>query len=98
MYLSFREEFDLPISIIFPYFKSPSEWAKLYGMVKPTKVLEDDWHAIPLKMFPFPLVAKNVEYHHEKNVRWIFGGFWRALVKLIFIQKITKLSWRDLSI
>ena len=31
MYLSFKEAFDLPISIIFPYFKSPSEWAKLYG-------------------------------------------------------------------
>jgi len=90
MYLSFREEFDLPISIIFPYFKSPSEWAKLYGVVKPTKVLEDDWHAIPLKMFPFPLVAKNVEYHHEKNVRWIFGGFWRGVGEVNFHSKNNK--------
>ena len=91
MYLSFREEFDLPIGKIFPYFKSPSEWAKLYGVVKPTKVLKDDWHAIPLKIFPFPLLAKNVEYHHEKNVRWIFGGFlsikqWKNITGKLFIH------------
>ena len=90
MYLSFREEFDLPISIIFPYFKSPSEWAKLYGVVKPTKVLEDDWHAIPLKIFPFPLLAKNVEYHHEKKVRWIFGGFWRGVGEVNFYSENNK--------
>ena len=41
MYLSFREKFDLPISKVFPYFKSPSEWGKLYGIVKPIKKLEN---------------------------------------------------------
>ncbi len=83
MYLSFREEFNLPIDVIFPYFESPSEWGKLYGIVEPPRVLENDWHAIPLKKFPFPLVAKNVEYNDEgkdeKSVRWIFGGFWRGV-------------------
>ncbi len=90
MYLSFTEEFDLPIGTIFPYFKSPSDWAKLYGVVKPTKVLEDDWYAIPLKMFPFPLLAKNVEYHDEKKVRWIFGGFWRGVGEVNFSTKNNK--------
>lgn len=84
MYLSFREEFDLPIGIIFPYFESPSEWGKLYGIVEPSKALKNGWHAIPLKKFPFPLVAKNVEYHHEKSVRWIFGGFWRGVGEINF--------------
>ncbi len=87
MYLSFREEFDLPISKIFPYFKSPSEWAKLYGVVRPTKILKDDWYAVPLKMFPFPLMAKNVEFHHDKKVRWIFGGFWRGIGEVNFYNK-----------
>jgi hypothetical protein len=70
MYLSFKEEFDLPVGIIFPYFKSPSEWGKLFGIVEPSKVLKNDWYAIPLKKFLFPLVAKNVECHKhfiEKN-------------------------------
>jgi hypothetical protein len=69
MYLSFEEEFDIPVNRIFPYFESPSEWGKLYGVVKPPKVMKNDWHAIPVKKFPFPLMAKNVEYHHEKSVR-----------------------------
>ncbi|MEN8173322.1 MAG: hypothetical protein ABFS03_10635 [Chloroflexota bacterium] len=84
MYLSFREAFDLPIGNIFPYFESPSTWAKLYGAMKPTKALKDGWYAVPLKKFPFPLVAKNVEYEHEKRVRWIFGGFWRGVGEVNF--------------
>ena len=87
MYISFTEEFELPISTIFPYFKSPSDWAKLYGVVKPTKLLRDDWYAIPLNMFPFPLLAKNVEYHDGKKVRWIFGGFWRGVGEVNFSVK-----------
>jgi hypothetical protein len=90
MYLHFREQFDLPIKKIFPYFESPSEWAKLYGVVKPTKILKDHWHAIPLKKFPFPLLAKNVEYHHEKSVRWIFGKFWRGVGEVNFYSKNNK--------
>lgn len=84
MYLSFREEFEIPVSKIFPYFETPSEWGKLYGVVEPPKAMENDWHAIPLHRFPFPLIAKNVEYQHEKNVRWIFGGFWRGVGEVNF--------------
>jgi hypothetical protein len=90
MYLSFREEFDLPVSKVFPYFTSPAEWAKLYGVVKPTRVLPDDWYAISLKMLPFPLKARNVEYHHEKHVRWIFGGFWRGVGEVNFSTENNK--------
>jgi hypothetical protein len=90
MYLHFREEFDLPISEIFPYFETPSAWAKLYGMVKPVKILRDDWHAIPLKAIPFPLMAKNVECHHERSVRWIFGGFWRGVGEVNFYSENDK--------
>ena len=90
MYLAFKEEFDLPVSRVFPYFKSPSEWAKLYGVVTPTKTLENDWHSVPLKRFPFPLIAKNVEFHHEKKVRWIFRGFWRGVCEVNFFSEKNK--------
>ena len=90
MYLSFKEVFDIPVSRIFPYFVSPSEWGKLYGVVKPPKVLKNGWHAIPLKKFPFPLMAKNVEYHHDKRVRWIFGGFWRGVGEVNFSSENDK--------
>ena len=87
MYLSFREEFDLPISDVFPYFKTPADWAKLYGMVKPSKILKNGWHSIPLKMFPFPLIAKNVVSDNGKQVRWIFGGFWRGVGEVNFLTE-----------
>ena len=87
MYLQFREEFNLPISEIFPYFETPADWAKLYGAFKPTKVLKDGWYAVPLKLFPFPLKAKNVECRQGKKVRWIFGGFWSGVGELTFSTK-----------
>jgi len=84
MYLSFKEEFNLPISRVYPYFETPSDWGKLYGIVKPAKELRNGWHSIPLKMFPFPLVAKNVLFHKDVKVRWIFGGFWRGVGEVNF--------------
>ena len=59
-------------------------------MVKPTKILKDDWYAIPLKKFLFPLMVKNVEYNHEKNVRWFFGGFWRGVGEVNFFTENNK--------
>lgn len=87
MYLDFKEEFDIPISEVYPYFETPSDWAKLYGVVKPSMILKDGWHSIPLKMFPFPLIAKNVLSEPEARVRWIFGGFWRGVGEVNFSKE-----------
>lgn len=84
MYLFFRERFDLPARQLFQYFKSPAEWAKLYGSANPTRVLKDDWYAVPLARFPFPLKARNVECVPEQRVRWEFGGFWRGVGEVNF--------------
>lgn len=79
MYLRFREEFDLPASRIFPYFATPADWARLYGSAGETKVRSDGWYAVPLKRFPLPLLARNVEAEPDRHVRWVFGGFWRGV-------------------
>lgn len=84
MYLHFKEEFKLPVQEVYPYFETPADWAKLYGAVKPSRVLNDGWYSIPLKMFPFPLVARNVSRQKEKKVRWVFGGFWRGVGEINF--------------
>jgi len=42
------------------------------------KGLGDGWYAVPLKRFPFPLVAKNTEQKANEHVSWIFRGFWRG--------------------
>ena len=87
MYVSFKEKFNLPIEAIFPYFETPSDWSSLYGAMRPAKVLKNGWHSIPLKKFPFPLVAKNVELRREQKVRWIFGGFWRGVGEVNFSRE-----------
>ena len=79
MYLQFREEFALPAHRIFPYFATPADWATLYGAAGDIKVKGDDWYVVPLKRFPFPLMARNVEAQPDRFVRWIFRGFWRGV-------------------
>ena len=61
MYLCFTEEFDVPISTVFQYFESPSEWGKLYGIVKPGKVLENDWYAIVPRQRKWERLGKRVK-------------------------------------
>ena len=86
VYLQFREEFDLPAHRIFRYFATPAEWATLYGAAGDTKVKGDGWYVVPLKRFPFPLVARNVEAQPDRLVRWVFGGFWRGVGEVQLIE------------
>ena len=44
----------------------------------------DGWWAVPLKGFPFPLVAKIVVDEPGKRVRWVFRGFWKGAGELRF--------------
>lgn len=84
MYLQFKEEFERPLNEIYAYFKTPADWTRLYSCGEPVKKLKDDWYAVSLNKFPFPLVAKVVEDHGEKKVRWIFSRFWRGVGEVQF--------------
>lgn len=79
MYLRFSEEFNLPPRQVFRYFATPADWASLYGAAGTTKARGHGWYSIPLKHFPFPLVARNAEVQPDRLVRWVFGGFWRGV-------------------
>ncbi|NIM92225.1 MAG: hypothetical protein GTO18_00710 [Anaerolineales bacterium] len=78
MIIQFNEQFALPIEEVFSYFKTPADWTRLYGVAGEVKNLGDGWFAIPLKSFPFPLVAKNTVVELDKRVHWKFRGFWRG--------------------
>lgn len=84
MIVQFDETFSLTMDKVFPYFRSPAEWVKLYGEVKPTKDVEDGWFGIALKNFPFPLKARVVFFEESSRVRWEFGGFWRGIAEINF--------------
>ncbi len=87
MYIAFSEDFNLPVKDIFPYFHSPSGWGALYGIAAPVRALKDGWHAVPLKKFPFPLVARNLECVEGRHVRWVFDGFWRGVGEARFYSQ-----------
>ncbi|MDX1583830.1 MAG: hypothetical protein R3338_09550, partial [Thermoanaerobaculia bacterium] len=69
---------DLPVSKVFSYFETPRDWARLYGFAGTIEDRGNGWVAVPLKSFPFPLVARNTEVEANRLVRWTFRGFWRG--------------------
>jgi hypothetical protein len=78
MRITFEESFRLPVEEIFGYFRTPADWVRLYGMFGAVEYRGDGWIAVPLKGFPFPLVAKVTEAEENRQVRWVFRGFWRG--------------------
>ncbi len=86
MIIHFCEEFKLPVEEVFSYFETPADWARLYGFAGSVKDLGSGWFSIPLKWFPFPLVAKNTEVNPCKFVHWTFRGFWRGEGEVRFAE------------
>lgn len=86
MIIRFNEHFRLPVAEVYQYFETPADWPRLYGLAGDPKDLGDGWHAVALKRFPFPLVAKNVDHEPCKEVRWIFRGFWRGRGEVRFTE------------
>jgi hypothetical protein len=76
MIIRFKHEFSLPVEEVFSYFQTPADWARLYGLAGVVKNLGSGWYAVPLKRFPFPLVARNTEQKTDELARWVFKGFW----------------------
>jgi hypothetical protein len=86
MMIRFRHEFDLPVEELYSYFRTPADWTRLYGLAGNVKDCGDGWFAVPLKRFPFPLVARNTEQETDKLVRWVFRGFWRGRGEVRFTK------------
>ena len=86
MITRFRHEFSLPASEVYAYFETPADWVRLYGLADDVRDLGDGWHAVPLKRFPFPLVASNTVQRPNELVRWVFRGFWRGQGEVRFTE------------
>ncbi len=90
MRIQFDESFELPIEHVFDYFKSPSDWASLYGLAGEVEDRGEGWWAVPLKSFPFPLVARNTDLELNEYVRWEFNGFWHGFGEVRFTTDGTR--------
>lgn len=78
MRITFEESFRLPVEEIFGYFRTPADWIRLYGMFGDVEDRGGGWVAVPLKGFPFPLVARITHCDENARVCWVFRGFWRG--------------------
>lgn len=78
MYHEFNEEIPLSAAEIYAFMRTPADWTRLYGSFGDVADRGDGWHAVPLRRFPFPLVARIVEDVPERKVAWEFRGFWRG--------------------
>ena len=78
MLIKFDEELDLPVDDVYPYFRTPKDWARLFGAFGEVEDRGDGWYAVPLRRFPFPLVARVTKDEPLSAVRWEFGGSWRG--------------------
>jgi hypothetical protein len=77
--IRFSETFSLPAADIYGFFETPAAWVQLFGFAGAVDDRGDGWYAVPLKNFPFPLVAKVTIAEPFTRVRWTFRGFWRGI-------------------
>ena len=89
MIIKFQHAFSLPVEELYSYFQTPADWTRLYGLAGDVKDLGSGWYAVPLKRFPFPLVAKNTEQKVNEFVSWAFRGFWRGRGEVRFTASPT---------
>ena len=87
MIIKFKHKFSLPVEEVYSYFQTPADWVRLYGLAGDVKNLGEGWYAVPLKRFPFPLVAKNIEQRPNELARWVFRGFWRGRGEVRFTER-----------
>ena len=87
MIIKFKQEFSLPLEEVYAYFQTPADWVRLYGLAGEVKDLGEGWYAVPLKKFPFPLVAKNTVQRPNEFIHWVFRGFWRGQGEISFTER-----------
>jgi hypothetical protein len=78
MLVEFDEEFAVSVEDAYAYFRSPADWPRLFGAFGDVEDRGGGWHAVPLRGFPLPLVARVTTAEPLKRVRWEFGGFWQG--------------------
>ena len=85
MLIEFDEHFDLPVDEVYPYFRSPEDWPRLYRSFGAVEDRGGGWFAVPLKGFPFPLVARMTKDDPNRCVAWVFRGFWHGAGEVSFV-------------
>lgn len=86
MLIRFDNDFDLPVEEAYAYFRTPRDWPRLFGSFGEVEDRGEGWYAVPLRNFPFPLVAKTTRDEPLSCVEWVFRGFWRGEGQVCFVR------------
>ncbi len=86
MRIDFDQHFELRPADVYGYFETPRDWTRLYGLMGEVADLGGGWYSVPLKRFPFPLVARNTRVEPKRLVRWTFRGFWKGDAEIRFSE------------
>lgn len=78
MRIDFDELVDADVDTVYAYMRSPQDWTRLYGSFGDTVDRGDGWVAIPLRRFPFPLVARITSLEEPGKVTWELRGFFKG--------------------
>jgi len=87
MLIEFDREFAIPVEEAYSYFRTPPDWPRLFGSFGEVENRGQGWYAVPLRNFPFPLVARMTRDEPLNCVAWEFGGFWRGEGQVSFVAK-----------
>ena len=87
MLIQFDHEFDLTVEEAYSYFRTPRDWPRLFGSFGEVEDGGQGWYAVPLRRFPFPLVAKITRDEPLRCVEWEFKGFWRGEGQVCFVRR-----------
>ncbi len=75
MRIEFNETLSADPATVYGYMRTPQDWTRLYGSFGETIDRGNGWIAIPLRRFPFPLIARITEDQEPDHVAWDLRGF-----------------------
>ena len=76
MRIEFDEEFAISVEEAYGYFRTPSDWPRLFPAFAGASERGDGWYAVSFRGFPFPLVTRITRDEPGVRVAWEFQGFW----------------------
>ena len=75
MRIDFNEILSADPATVYGYMRTPHDWTRLYGAFGDTVERGNGWVAVPMRRFPFPLVARITEDRGPGFVSWDLRGF-----------------------
>ena len=94
MRIEFCEEVPVDPETVFGFFRSPSDWTRLYRAFVGVRQRRDGSEVVRLRRFPIGLVTRMADVRPPERAAWTFDGFFagRGEVRLSEITTGTRIE------